>query len=778
MKAEEVLFTFGSGQERVESATRRMETGKSIRLRIEGMNCGSCVAHVERALRAVPGVRSVEVNLTTESANIHFANGAVATGDLVNAVRDAGYDAEPFRPGDAATTDIEKSLAARLRQQRQATLQAVAVGAPVMAIHWLAPLLESHEHGGHIWPHAVQALLCLFLLCSSAGAPILVGGMQAILHGVANMDLLIGLGVSVGFIGGTLRLILGGADFGEFDAVAMILAFINVGRLLELRARHGAGSAIAALTRRIPSTAHRVTDRGIETVPIDLIRVGDRIRAVVDTFVPVDGEVIEGQAAVDESAVTGEPLPRNRGVGDAVVSGSIIREGTLVIRASHVGVESTIGRIVRTVEEAQAGKTRWQRIADRVAGVFVPVVIVIAIATLFFNHWRIGGGWLFAVERAIAVMIIACPCAMGLATPAAVLVATGAAALQGILVRDAAALEAAGSVDWIMFDKTGTLTTGRPFVQSVFTVAVNSTRGSEPSRDEIRTSDDVLSLAASVEQNSQHPLAKAIVNAACEKNLTFDESFAFESFPGRGARAVVKGETVLVGSPALLREQGIDIHSADVAMQQARDTARSVVLMALGQHCVGSILINDSIRKGASEAFQELRSLGIGMSMVTGDSAVAAHAVADSLGIADVLAERLPEEKLSDVRVMKDRGHRVAFVGDGINDAPSLAGADVGITFASATDVAVGAATITIVHHDLRRLPLLIRLARRSVRVIRQNLFWAFFYNILAIPLAATGRISPGVAAACMMFSSLSVVLNSLRLRRVGSDVTVSSIDS
>jgi len=570
------------------------------------------------------------------------------------------------------------------------------------------------------------------------------------------MDLLIALGVTVGFLGGILRLFLGGADVGEFDAVAMILAFINVGRLFELRARHGAGSAIAALTRRVPATAQRVTESGIETVPVDRVRVGDRVRAVMDTFVPVDGEVVEGDAAVDESAMTGEPLPRHRRIGDAVMSGSIVREGTLTVRATRVGVESTMGRIVRAVEEAQAGKTRWQRIADRVAGVFVPVVIAIAVATLFITHWMIGGGWWIAIERSIAVMIIACPCAMGLATPTAVLVATGAAALRGILVRDAAALEAAGCIDQMLLDKTGTLTTGQPTVRDVIAADGDANR--------------LLSLAASVEQHSQHPLAKAIVVSAREKNLRIVEAGDFVSIAGRGVRGSVENQRVTIGSKSLLGERGIQVDGVFPDSEKGSHDGASVVFVAVEDRCAGAILLSDSPREGARDAVHELEALGVGLSMVTGDSVASARAIAGQLGIADVRAERLPEDKLSDLRSLKKDGRRVAFVGDGINDAPALAAADVGITFASATDVAVGAASITIVHNDLRRLPLLIRLARRSVRIIKQNLFWAFFYNILAIPLAATGKISPGVAAACMMFSSLSVVLNSLRLRRFDAD--------
>jgi len=732
---------------------------ESVRLRIEGMTCGGCVARVERALQSVEGAAHARVNLTTQVATIDSSGIVPDRQALIEAVRAAGYDADTFRPGDAETSGLDRTHSEQLRRQKQALWQAIAVAGPVMALHWLAPTLQSHEGSGHVWPHAIQALLCTLLLYSSAAAPILAGGLRAIIHRTPNMDLLISLGVTVAYVSGVVQLLRGGPDVAEFDAAAMILAFINLGRYLELRAKRDASTAISALARRLPAMAQLVTADGIQDVRVERLKLGDQVRIAQDTVVPVDGTVIEGEGAVDESAVTGESMPRHRRVGDAVVAGSLIRDGLLTIEATRVGAESTMGRIIRAVEEAQSGKTRMQRIADRVAGVFVPVVIFLAAVTLIGTHWAVGSDWATAIQRAVAVLVIACPCAMGLAAPTAVMVAGGAAALDGILIRDAAALEAAGRIDRIFLDKTGTLTTGFPTVQEVFAFG----------RDE----DDVLRLAASAEQFSQHPLARAFVTEAKRRSLALVLPGEFESRTAQGVRAVIDGRTVHVGSKDYLQSSGIPVEDANEPQALAcaesprglKSAAQSVVLVGVDGQWAGAIGVADTLRPHAREAVDALKRLGVAVAMLTGDHRATAAAAAGLVGIAEVHAEMTPEDKLAEIHRCKQAGQRVGVVGDGINDAPALAAADVGITFGSATDVAIGAADITIVHDRLDRLPTIIILARRSVRIIKQNLFWAFFYNLAAIPLAATGRVSPGIAAAAMMFSSISVVLNSLRLR-------------
>ncbi|MFH1111276.1 MAG: cation-translocating P-type ATPase [Planctomycetota bacterium] len=774
------------------------KTPEPIQLRIEGMTCGGCVARVERALQSVDGVARARVNLTTEVATIEGGDATPSRQALIEAVRRAGYDADTFRSGDAVTTGLDRTHSERLRQQKQALGQAIALAGPVMALHWLAPILQSHDHGGHVWPHGLQALLCTLLLFSSAAAPILVGGLRAVLHRSPNMDLLISLGVCVAYASGVVNLLRGGPDAAEFDAAAMILAFINLGRYLELRAKHGAATAISALVRRMPATAQLVTPDGIQEARIERIKPGDTVRIAQDTVVPVDGTVVEGEGAVDESAVTGESMPRHRRAGDPVVAGSIVREGLLTVEATRVGAESTMGRIIRAVEEAQSGKTRMQRIADRAAGVFVPIVIFLAAVTLVGTHGPAGSDWATAIQRAVAVLVIACPCAMGLATPTAVMVATGTAALDGILIRDAAALETAGRIDWMFLDKTGTLTTGSPTVQEVIGVGLGG--------------DDLLRLAACAEHYSQHPLARAIVTEAKRRGLPLVAPSEFENRAGQGVRATINSQTVHVGSVSYLEcvlgplsptggeggwprsfgpGEGDDSRSAscprssphpppkeaghpssgldsvDETVRRLAAEGQTVVLVAADSTCVGAIGVADALRPYAREAVAALNRLGVRTAMLTGDHAQTAAAVARAVGLIEVHAAVTAEGKLAEIRRRKEAGACVGVVGDGINDAPALAAADVGITFGSATDVALGAADITIVHDRLDRLPTIITLARRSVRIIKQNLFWAFFYNLAAIPLAATGRVSPGIAAAAMMFSSISVVLNSLRLRRL-----------
>ncbi len=718
------------------------------------MTCGGCIARVERALLSVPGTLQARVNLTTETAAIDVGEPPPTRAALTQAVRNAGYDTDTVRPTDREATSLDRTHAARLREQKQALGQALSAGVPIMALHWLAPVLQSSGRGGQVWPAAVQALLCALLLWSSAGAPILVGGLRALIHRSPNMDLLIALGVTAAFTAGVVSLLTAAEHPTHFHTAAMILIFINVGRYIETLARRDAASSISALVRRMPTTAQLITDAGLREVSVERLRVGDRVRVAQGAIAPVDGRIIEGSASVDQSAVTGESMPVAKRCGDDVPAGSIVSDGLLTLEATRVGDESSIGRIIRAVEEAQSGKTRMQRLADQVAGVFVPIVILAALGTLGLTTLVTGGGLTVAIDRAVAVLVIACPCAMGLATPTAVLVATGSAALRGILVRDAPALEASGRIDAMLLDKTGTLTTGRPAVDIV--VAVD---------DEPDAIGDVIRLAASAEQYAQHPLARAIVAHARSLELELDEPDGFTNDPGRGVEARFQDDIIRVGSAAFLISRGIDAAAA-ATLTNGMPAGQSVVWVAKNQRCVGAVSIRDKARSDAPAAVDAIRALGIAPAMITGDHSAAAAAVAADLGIDDVHVEMTPEGKREEVARRRRLGQRIAFVGDGINDAPALAEADVGITFASATDVAAGAADITILHDDLGKLADVVTLGRRSVRIIKQNLFWAFAYNAIAIPLAAAGKVPPYYAAAAMMVSSVTVVLNSLRLRK------------
>lgn len=755
------------------------ELAKTFQLRVEGMHCGGCVASVERAIREVRGVVGARVNLATQIATIEHLIATPPHREIIEAIRSVGYDAETVRPGATDFDAGERTTTARIQQHKQALVHGVGLAIPILALDVLEPVIRGRGSGAEVWPAAIQAMLAALLLASAAGAPILVGGLQAALHRTANMDVLVSLGVGAGFIAGVIGLFTGHAGHSHFHAVAMILAFINLGRYLEARAKRDAGAALTALARRVPTTALRVANGTVSPVPIDQVNCGDHVRVAADTMIPVDGRVVEGSGAIDESAMTGESLPRCKAVGDDVVAGSLVVEGLLTIEAVRVGRESAIGQIVRLVEEAQSGKTRMQRIADRVAGVFVPIAVVLAGATLLGVGVVGNDAWSVAIRRAVAVLVIACPCAMGLATPTAVLVATGSAALRGILVRDAAALEACADVDVALFDKTGTLTTGQLDVANVTTLSPDGSSRTDPVAE-------VLLWAASAEQYSQHPAAKAIVRRAKREGHSLVEPTRFHNEPGHGILAEFLDTRVRVGSIEWLRVEGAPI--PDHARQSTPvDGLGSMVVgywieALFDQHKsrsdrlrdsrrvpssqLGWITLADAIRPSAADAISRLTRLGVRTAMLTGDAEASAREVAKAIGVSEVRSRLTPEDKVEDVRTRRRRGDRVAFIGDGINDAPALAEADIGITLASGTDVAAGAAAITIVHDDLRRVPDAILLARRSVRIIRQNLFWAFAYNALAIPLAMTGHVAPGIAAGAMALSSLCVVLNSLRLRK------------
>ncbi len=753
-------------------------------LRIEGMTCGGCASRVEQALHAVPGVTSARVNFSAETASVDVAAGGPDGAELIRAVRAAGYDAEPIRFGDSAAAVLEKIQQNRLNQHRQALVMGIGLALPILGLDWIGPMLSSTQPGAHVWWRGLQALLCVLLMRSAAGAPILVGGVRALYFRVPNMDLLITLGVIAAFVGGVVSFFVPGLDAFHFHAVAMILAFISIGRYCETHARRAATRCVAALSAALPAQAMRVDGDVATAVPIESLKRGDRVRVVEDAVIPVDGRVVAGAAAVDEAALTGESVPRRRDVGDAVRAGCTVREGSITVEAASVGSQTTVGRIVASVEGALSQKTRMQRLADRVAGFFVPAVVVIASATFaFWVTFASDGheGVTHALRAAISVLVIACPCAMGLATPTAVMVATGVAAARGMLFRDPAALERAGGVGRVLFDKTGTLTTGRPSVTDVRVIdacdpAQRSKDGVAPGHDSAGTarSLELLQRVASAEQFSQHPFARAIVGYARDAGAALLEPDRFQSRAGAGVRATVRGCDVVVGSAAFVRAAGVDTETGDVEAAALGREGKSVVWVGLDGCLAGLVALRDALRPGAVEAVRRLRDMGVGLAIVTGDHEVTARAVARELGIDEVHAGLGPDDKTAVVRRQWQKGglatpaseRGTAFVGDGINDAPALAAADVGVTLAGGADLAAGAADVTLTHDDLGRVAEMIELSRRSLRVIRQNLFWAFFYNVAALPLAAAGHVPPAIAAAAMASSSVTVVLNSLRLRR------------
>lgn len=735
-------------------------------LRIIGMTCGACSARVEGALRGVDGVADAVVNLMSESASVVKREAGPSNEQLLSAIRAAGYDAEVMVGGRQLVDQLgrDDSVREQLRRHRQAMIQAVGLALPIVALQYLMPVLWGPTPDKQLPARLLQFVLLVMLAVSPGGGPILAGGLRALWHRVGNMDLLISMGVFVAVASSIYGMFFSPKDpdaFIHLHAAAMILALVCVGRYLEAKAKGRASQAMSALARRAPKRALVRRGEAWISTPVEDIVPGDQITIPEREAIPVDGEVVEGSASVDESLMTGEPMPVHRTAGDCVLGGTAVAEGRLVIRATEIGSRSALGRIMTLVQTAQASRTEMQRLADRIAGIFTPVII--AIAAIVFLGWMLrdgAAGAATAARAAVAVLVVACPCALGLATPTVVLVASGLAALRGILVRDAATLEAMGRLDVVVWDKTGTLTGGEPTVRAVVPV--------RPGDEQ-----NILGLAAGTEQFSMHPLAKAIIAQARRTGAPICEPDSSESVVGSGVKATVDGREVIVGKESFLQASGVDIAPLrDVAGSQA-DARRidTVVAISIDGQAAGLFYLADAIRPSAAKAVDRLRRLGIRSEMLTGDSEAAAQAVAETIGIDRdaVHAGVTPEQKVQRVSDLCDVPGRpgVAMVGDGVNDAAALATATVGIAFATGADSACEAAGINLIGSTPHLVADAVKLARAGVRVIRQNLFWAFIYNVLMIPLAATGRLPPAAAAGAMMISSLTVVTNALRLPRV-----------
>jgi Cu+-exporting ATPase len=730
----------------------------TLDLSVGGMTCASCVMRVERALKSVPGVQDVSVNLATESARVVAADGEDMDARLRRAVRAAGYE-----PRVASGTDDE---AAALSPWHG--FGPVGIGL-LLSIPLLAPMLG--QPFGQDWMLSpwIQLLLATpvqFWL----GARFYRAGWHAAKAGTGNMDLLVALGTSAAF--GLSLWLWWRAATGEhaghgamphlyFEASAVVITLVLLGKWLEARAKRQATSAIRALQQLRPEIAHLMGKRGESDVPIGEVMVGDLLAVRPGERVPADARVVEGESEVDESMLTGEPLPVPKKPGDALTGGAVNGDGRMVIEVKAVGAESVLARIIRLVEDAQAAKAPIQRLVDQVAAVFVPVVMVIALATL--AGWLLAGAGIeIAMIHAVAVLVIACPCALGLATPVAVMAGTGVAARRGILIKDARALEVAHRVDTVAFDKTGTLTLGRPVLTALVPHAASDGE------------DRLLATAASLQGGSEHPLARAVVMAAAQRGVQAPPLGAMQAMPGRGVRGEVNGEHWAIASLRWCAELGVVPDAAQVERLHAQGATVSALLRFddAGEAQVQALLaFADEPKPEAAEAVRALRARGLRVVMISGDNRRAAEAMAARLGIAseDVRADVLPGDKAAQVSALRNDGHVVAMVGDGANDAPALAAADVGMAMAPSgggTDVAMEAAGITLMRGDLALVSEALDLSARTVAKIRQNLFWAFAYNVAGIPLAAFGLLSPVVAGAAMALSSVSVMANALLLRR------------
>jgi len=711
-------------------------------LDLQGMHCASCVGRVERSLKKVAGVSDAAVNLATNRARVTFDPSVVTPETLVAAVEKAGYGA---------------ALVTRTRPQTQEApgrdvalvnlIGAAALTLPVLAVS----MLWMMRPVGLDWAMAALTATVVF----GFGRQFFVGAWSALRHGgAATMDTLVALGASAAFFYSLGELVWAPHPQVYFETSATIVTLILLGRWLEARARRRASDTIRALIALAPQTARLVGGNGGERdVPLDVLEPGDLIRVRPGEKVAVDGLVTEGESWVDESLLTGESLPVEKTPGDVVTGGAVNGSGGFVFKATATGVDTTLARMVRLVEEAQGSKAPVQRLADAVSGVFVPAVLGVALLTFAVWFFALHAGAAHALTPAVAVLVIACPCALGLATPTAIMVGVGRGASLGILVKDGAALERAHKIRRVVFDKTGTLTEGRPSLRDI--VLHNGLPRQV-----------LLQMAAAAERGSEHPLGRAIVEAADAEGLN-DRAESFTSVAGEGVRASVGGQEVLVGTLGLLDGANVAV-PADARADMARleSEGKTALLVSAGQSVKGVLAVSDTLRPGANEAVARLRKMGIEVALLTGDSPRVAQAVAAQVGITDVRAGIKPDGKAAAVRAWQtDTPGAVAMVGDGVNDAPALAQADLGIAMGRATDVAMEAADVTLLRADLNGVADFLLLSRRTMKTIRQNLFWAFLFNLIGIPLAALGLLSPMLAAGAMAFSSVSVVTNSLRLK-------------
>jgi cation-transporting ATPase V len=710
---------------------------------VEGMTCGSCAVRVQRVLGRQPRVASAEVNFATGKARV-ASEGPVDVGGLQAAVERIGYRISPVEPGRKAEDAEARAEEAWRRRLLVAVPLAVALVALAM---WPGGAMEQP------WGR-LTALVLATPVQFWVGWPFLREAARRAWRRTANMDTLIAMGTLAAYGFSLAQLVTGGMDL-YFEASAVIITFVVLGRYFEARAKGRAGQAIRALLELGAKEARVLRDGHEVMVPIEQVAVGDLLRVRPGEKVPTDGEVVGGASAVDESMLTGESVPVDKAVGDPVTGATVNTSGALTVRATRVGAETALAQIVRLVEDAQASKGHIQRLADRVAGVFVPVVMAIALAS-FAGWWLLAADPQSGLVAGVAVLIIACPCALGLATPTAIMVGTGRGAELGVLIKGVEVLEQTRRITTVAFDKTGTLTRGEMALTDTVPAA---------GVDEA----ELLRRAGAVEADSEHPIGRAIAAAARQRVGELPEVSGFEALAGRGARADIDGTTVWVGRGKLLADAGLLLPAAlEDPAERLEGDGKTAVFAGWDGEVGGVLAVADTLKEGAPELVGRLHAMGLEVAMLTGDNARTAQAIAERVGIDRVLAEVLPDDKVGEVARLQREGRVVAMVGDGVNDAPALVQADLGIALGTGTDVAIEASDLTLLRGDLGGVALAIELSRRTYRTIVQNLGWAFGYNVAAIPLAALGLLSPIVAGAAMALSSVSVVGNSLRLRRFG----------
>jgi Cu+-exporting ATPase len=763
----------------------------TLELPILGMTCANCVSNVERALNKTDGVLEATVNYANEKATVHYIVGAANRADMVSAVRKAGYDVVEVE-GEEETEDAEAAARqAEIRHQQKRLIVGTIFTVPLL-------ILSMGRDLGFLgpWWHATWVNWLFFALATPVqfyvGWDYYVGAYKSLRNGSANMDVLVVMGSSAAYfysVAVLIALTMGSTALGEhvyFETSAAIITLIVLGKLLEARAKGRTSEAIKKLMGLQAKTA-RVLRDGVEIdVPVTDVVIGDTILVRPGEKIPVDGQVVDGRSAVDESMITGESLPVDKQMGDEVIGATINKQGLLQIEATKVGNETALAQIIKLVEQAQGSKAPVQRTVDRVAAYFVPIVMGIALLT--FLVWGLAtGDFTTALIRMIAVLVIACPCAMGLATPTSIMVGMGKGAEVGILFKNSAALEQAEKIDAIVLDKTGTITKGELTVTDILvseSAGVTSIpadrlvgQAAVPDLESIET--QLVQIAASAERGSEHPLGQAIVSYAEENELELSVPAAFEAIAGHGIAADVDGRKVLLGNKRLMEREQVALNGLGPRAERLQDEAKTVMWLSIDGQVSAIIGVADSIKEGSREAIATMHDLGLSVIMITGDNVATAEAIAQEAGVDRIFAEVLPGDKANHVAKLQAEGYTVAMVGDGINDAPALAQADVGMAIGTGTDVAMEAADVTLISGDLRGVPKAIKLSKATMRNIKQNLGWAFGYNVALIPIAAgilapfewapdfLRQLNPILAAGAMAFSSISVVSNSLRLRRV-----------
>lgn len=745
---------------------------------VTGMSCSACSAHVEKAVSRVPGVDQVQVNLLQNSMVVEYEDEATDAAAIIHAVEDAGYGAsvkDAHEPAKKAENDLQKRTAEEAKKMKHRLGWSIVFLIVLMYISmghmlgWPLPgILLGHEN------MMIFALTQLFLTL-----PIMYlnrkyyeNGFKSLFHGAPNMDTLVAMGSTAAFVYSVSRLYVMGYAMGRgetdmahmaamnlyFESAAMILTLVTIGKYMESRSKNRTSDAITKLVDLAPKTA-LVVRNGRETeIPADQVQVGETVIVKPGQGIPVDGVILEGTGTVDESAITGESIPVEKKVGDRVTGATVNRAGYFQMKADRIGEDTTLSQIIRLVEEASGSKAPIAKLADKVSGIFVPVVITIAVITIIV--WLLSGAtFSFALASGIAVLVISCPCALGLATPTAIMVGTGRGAEQGILIKSGESLETAHLVDTVVLDKTGTITEGHPAV-----AAVRMAPGV--------TEAELLGLAASLEKASEHPLAEAIVRYAEEAGVEVSQATEFAAEAGQGVSGMVSGRKVLAGNQKMMDAQKVILDGMDAEAGKLSEEGRTVLYIAADRKLLGMIAVADPVKKTSAEAIREMEQMGLDVVMLTGDHEKTARAIQKQLGISRVIAQVLPQDKEREVRRLQEEGHKVAMVGDGINDAPALARADVGIAIGAGTDVAIESADIVLMKSDLLDAVTAVQLSRAVIRNIKENLFWAFCYNAIGIPLAAgvfypllNWQLSPMFGSAAMSFSSVFVVCNALRLK-------------